>query len=154
MGHAVLLGLLLLAVAPARGADPSLPPARPRALERWLATGAWRATWVPEPAAHPSAGAHGGSVRTWYSPPLREDLAAGRLPFRRGAAMVKELLAPDGTRRGWSVMRKVRPRSGADGRGWFFYERIDGARYVGRGLPVCAGCHARGTDFLLSSFRP
>jgi hypothetical protein len=127
---------------------------RTPALERWLAAGAWRATWTPEPAAHASAGAHGGAVRTWYAPALVDDLRAGRVPFGRGAAMVKELLDADGAVRGVSVMRKLRPRSGPGGRGWFFYERVGGARYVGRGLPVCAGCHARGTDFLLSSFRP
>jgi hypothetical protein len=150
----LLLAVLALA-APAAAADPSLPPTRTRPLERWLEAGEWRSTWVPEPAAHPSLGAHGRSVRTWYSPALVEDLAAGRVPFRRGAAIVKELFDPTGTTLlGFAVMRKVRARSGARGTGWFFWETADPRPFRGRGLPVCASCHARGVDFLLSAFRP
>ena len=85
---------------------------------------------------------------------LAEDLAAGRLPFRRGAAMVKELF-PDGPERpaGWAVMVKIRRRSGTGGRGWLFYETARPPLF-GRGLPVCTGCHGAGVDFLLSAFRP
>jgi hypothetical protein len=58
---------------------------------------------------------------------------------------------------GYSVMRKVRRRSGRTGRGWLFYETLDGANrgaYFGRGLGVCASCHRSGVDFLRSDFRP
>jgi hypothetical protein len=58
---------------------------------------------------------------------------------------------------GYSVMIKVRPRSGAAGRGWLFYETLDGtnrAPSYGRGLEVCTGCHRSGVDFLRSGFRP
>ena len=58
---------------------------------------------------------------------------------------------------GYSVMIKVRPRSGASGRGWLFYETLDGTNLAvsfGRGLGVCTGCHRSGVDFLRSGFRP
>jgi hypothetical protein len=102
--------------------------------------------------------AHGANVRTYFSPTLVEDLRAGRPTFRRGAAMVKELYF-SGTEEvvGWSVMRKLRPRSGRSGRGWLFYETLDGTNagvFYGRGKPICVGCHAAGTDFLLTPFRP
>jgi len=133
-----------------------LPPLRTPALLGWLHAGTHRATYVGEPAVHSSASAHGMHVRTWYAPRLAEDLRAGRPSFRRGAAMVKELYF-DGTDEviGWSVMRKVRARSGG-GRGWFFFETLDGARAIarGRGASVCVGCHRAGADFLLSPFRP
>jgi hypothetical protein len=87
-----------------------------------------------------------------------EDLQAGRTEFRKGAAMVKELyFSQTETVIGWSVMRKLRNRSGSTGRGWLFYETLDGTNdgvFYGRGKPICTGCHADGVDFLLSPFRP
>ena len=73
--------------------------------------------------------------------------------------MVKELYldGPTAPPVGYSVMRKLRSRSGPTGRGWLFYETFDGrntAASFGRGLVVCTGCHRSGVDFLLSSFRP
>lgn len=136
------------------------PPRRRPALLAWLRAGSYRSTYVSEPASHASAagGAHGAVVRTWYSPILADDLRAGRPTFRSGAAMVKELHFgnPDGPPTGYSVMRKLRPRS-RGGRGWLFFETFDaatGAGPYGRGLRVCTGCHADGMDFLLSTYRP
>lgn len=151
----VVLGLLCCLGATSRAGE--LPPTRSGALLRWLRTGAYRQTWTPEPAVRESAiGVHGAHVRTWYSPVLVQDLQGGQTVLRRGAAMVKELYL-DGTDdvTGWSVMRKVRRRS-RGGRGWFFFETLDGRRALaaGRGVPVCVGCHGAGTDFLLSEFRP
>jgi hypothetical protein len=81
-----------------------------------------------------------------------------RTPFRKGAAMVKELWFGGGDRPlGYSVMRKVRRRSGVSGRGWLFYETLDGTNggaLFGRGLGVCTGCHQAGVDFLRSALRP
>jgi hypothetical protein len=68
--------------------------------------------------------------------------------------MVKELVADGGRPGGFAVMRKVRARSGTDGRGWYFYEAIGGGAIAGRGARICVTCHARGRDFLLSAFRP
>jgi hypothetical protein len=152
----VALALVVGTLARAGAADPSLPPQKTPALFRWLAEGTYRATYTGEPAVHESATAHGMHVRTWYSPVLTEDLAAGRSRYRRGAAMVKELyFGGTETVLGWSVMRKVRSRS-ARGRGWFFFETFDGESVVarGRGVRVCVGCHTDGADFLLSPFRP
>jgi hypothetical protein len=158
MRHATFAALLVLLAlrTAAQAADPGLPPTRMRPLVRWLTEGTYRATYTPEPAVRASATAHGMHVRTWYSPALTADLAAGTVPFRRGAAMVKELyFAGTDTVLGWSVMRKVRRRS-AGGRGWFFFETFDGRTAIarGRGVGICVGCHADGTDFLLTEFRP
>jgi hypothetical protein len=154
----VSFGAVLVAGLAAAGhaADPSLPPTRTAALLRWLHAGGYRDVYVPEPNVRESASAHGLHVRTWYSPVLAADLAGAMVPFRPGAAMVKELYFA-GTDRviGWSVMRKVRRRS-AGGRGWFFFETFDGETTLarGRGVGICVGCHADGTDFLLSTYRP
>jgi len=137
-----------------------LPPRRKRALLRWLRDGEYREAWAAEPEVHPSTagGAHGRNVRTYLSPRLVEDLGAGRTTFRKGAAMVKELYQ-GGTSDvvGWSVMRKLRRKSGRRGREWLFYETFDGTNdgaFFGRGVRVCVGCHEAGVDYLLSPFRP
>jgi hypothetical protein len=150
-----VLPLLLLATA-APAADPTLPPKRLAPLLRWLKDGVYRTAYTPEPTVRVSSTAHGMHVRSWYSPILVADLAEDTLPFRPGAAMVKELyFRGTETVIGWAVMRKVRPRS-AGGRGWFFFETLDGRSVVarGRGKGICVGCHAAGTDFLLTGFRP
>jgi hypothetical protein len=151
-----MMGFVLGLAVTTAAAPPDLPPTRRRALLAWLGAQTYRQAYVAEPAVHPSLGPHGGNVRTWYSPTLVEDLAAGRTQFRKGAAMVKELyLTGTADVVGWSVMRKVRARSGR-GRGWYFFETFDGERVVarGRGATACTGCHAEGVDYLRSSFRP
>ncbi len=157
-GDAVARAALSAVPSKKRGAAP--PPIAPSRLLRWLRKGKYRERYVPEPAAHPSAGPHGGYVRTWYSPRLVDDLAADREPFRRSAAMVKELFFgdPGATQpEGFAVMRRVGGRRRTGPGAWYYYEtlRRDGRNaYVGRGLRVCANCHAGGRDFLLSEFRP
>lgn len=145
--------LVLALVAEAQ----ELPPTRKGPLLRWLRAGSY-ATWTAEPAVRPSATAHTRYVRTFVSPTLAEDLAAGRSAFRRGAAMIKEIYGSSPDRVvGWAVMRKVRARSGGSGRGWYFYETLDGSNagaIAGRGKSLCTGCHRDGTDFLLTPFRP
>src|SRR5262249_28801102 len=103
--------------------------------------------------------APGPYARPWCSPVLGADLHTGRVPFRPGAAMVKELYlnGPDRPPVGYSVMRKLRPRTGSTGRGWLFCEAFDGrnaAASFGRGLVVCTGCHRGAVWFLLCSVRP
>ena len=147
--------LLVLAISAAAS---DLPPRRKGPLLAWLRSSAYRATYTPEPAVRPSMTAHGANVRTYYSPTLVEDLRTGRATFRKGAAMVKELYF-SGTEEvvGWSVMRKLRGQSGPRGRGWLFYETLDGTNrgvFYGRGKALCVGCHVDGTDFLLTPFRP
>ena len=152
---------LLLLIACGDLARATSPPRRRRALLSWLRAGAYRSTYTPEGVPHVSAagGAHGLFVRTWYDPFLTQDLHDQRPTFRKGAAMVKELFldSPAGLPVGYSVMRKLRARSGRAGAGWLFFETFDvatGQGPYGRGLRVCTGCHAAGTDFLLSTFRP
>ena len=147
-----VLGGFELALA----ADPTVPPKPLRPLLEWLRGGVYRRTYTPEPTVRVSSTAHGMHVRTWYAPSLVADLRAGTLPFRPGAAMVKELYFDgDQTVVGWSVMRKLRRRS-AGGRGWFFFETLNGRTAIarGRGVGLCVSCHAAGTDFLLTEFRP
>lgn len=148
--------LLLALAAPTLAGD--LPPRRKGPLLAWLRSGAYRATYTSEPAVRPSMTAHGANVRTYYSPTLVDDLRTGSETFRKGAAMVKELYFA-GTEDvvGWAVMRKLRAQSGPRGRGWLFYETVDGTNrgaYYGRGKALCVGCHADGKDFLLTPFRP
>lgn len=157
---AVLVAVLGALVASGPDASSmSVPPRRKGALLSWLKAGTYQSTFTPEPEPHASAAAHGPYVRTWYSPVLVEDLAAGRSTFRKGAAMVKEfyLRGPDEPPVGYSVMRKLRSRSGPTGRGWLFYEAFDGSNasaLFGRGLGACTGCHQTGVDYLRSEFRP
>ncbi len=157
--HLAALALGLLATVPAgvRAADPNLPPRQTEPLLAWLKAGAYR-SWEPEPSVRPSFTAHGRNVRTWLSPILVEDLRAGRTPFRKGAAMVKELYF-DGQEQvvGFSVMRKVRKRSGKRGRGWYFFETFDGVQPIvspGRGTSICVSCHQAGRDYYLLGFQP
>lgn len=147
--------------ASASGASSDVPPRGKAALLRWLKAGTYREGFRGEPDVHPSTAegrAHGANVRTYYDAILVEDLDAGRIKFRKGAAMVKELYFDDLERPlGYSVMVKVRRRSGVTGRGWLFYETLDGtnrAASFGRGLGICTGCHRSGVDFLRSGFRP
>jgi hypothetical protein len=160
-------GSLVLAVAMAASltavaaASDDVPPRQKRALLEWLTAGSYRERFVAEPEVHSSVAegqAHGRNVRTYYNPILADDLRAGRNPFRKRAAIVKELyLGGVDQPVGFSVMVKVRRRSGGAGRGWLFYETLDGtnrAAYFGRGIGVCAGCHRSGVDFLRSAFRP
>jgi len=155
---ATAVGILLVGASLA-AAQSTVPPLRKRALLKWLKTGSYRAAYTAEPAVHVSlAGVHGMNVRTYYSPTLVEDLRAGRTIFRKDAAMVKELyFGGDQQVLGYSVMRKVRAKSGGSGTGWLFYETLDGtnrAASFGRGLGICVGCHRLGVDFLRSEFRP
>ena len=158
MGWPLALVALAL-VAQVASAQSDVPPRRKGALLAWLKAGSYRASYAAEPAVHvSSSGAHGLNVRTWYEPILVDDLRAGRTTFHKGAAMVKELYF-GGTEQviGWAVMSKVRQRSGRAGRGWLFYETLDGTNHgvsFGRGLPVCTGCHRSGVDYLRSGFRP
>jgi hypothetical protein len=158
LGLAVAVATVLASVA---GASSDVPPRGKRALLHWLETGIYRERFVGEPEVHPSTAegrVHGLNVRTYYDPILVDDLRAGRGTFRKGAAMVKELYFDSVDRpMGYSAMIKVRQRSGVSGRGWLFYETLDGtdrAVSFGRRLGVCTGCHQSGVDFLRSGFRP
>lgn len=156
-----VVGVVATLVTTLVAASSDVPPRGKRARLRWLKAGTHRERFVGESGVHPSTAegrVHGANVRTYYNPILAEDLRAGRTTFRKGAAMVKELYFDAVTDvLGYSVMIKVRPRSGPSGRGWLFYETLDGtnrAAVSGRGLGICTGCHRTGVDFLRSEFRP
>jgi hypothetical protein len=158
LGFAVVVATVFTSLA---GASTDVPPRGKRALLEWLKAGTYRERFVSEPDVHPSTAegrVHGRNVRTYYNPILGDDLRAGRITFRKGAAMVKELYFDNVDRpMGYSVMIKLRQRSGGSGRGWLFYETLDGTNRAvsfGRGLGVCTGCHQSGVDFLRSEFRP
>lgn len=160
-GPLVLAVAMTVSLGSAAAAGTEVPPRAKGALLEWLTAGTYRERFVAEPEVHQSVAegqAHGLNVRTFYNPILVHDLRAGRSQFRKRAAMVKELYL-DGVDQpvGYSVMVKVRRRSGGAGRGWLFYETLDGtnrAAYFGRGIGVCVACHESGVDFLRSAFRP
>ena len=155
---AMLAAVALSGASAPQTADPDIPPRKRARLVEWLEAGSYRETYVGEPAVHPSAGPHGGNVRTYFNSILAEDLREGRTTFRKGATMVKELYF-GGTDEvaGYAVMTKVKKKSGGTGKGWLFYEafnRTGDDAFYGRGLRLCSDCHSAGTDFLLSPFRP
>jgi hypothetical protein len=150
----VVLGLVLANASAMQGAG--VPRGRAKLLA-WLKAGTYRQTFTPEPTIRASQTVHTANVRSWYSPELVQALRDGTVPFPKNAAMVKELYGGDTEGiDGYSVMVKVRRRSGAAGEGWFWYETLDGKTpiAIGRGVRLCSGCHQQGTDFLQSTFRP
>lgn len=127
------------------------PPTEPDALLRWLQAGGY-IDWAAESASHPSAGPHGGRVRTFLNPELFASLAAGEAQHPAGAAAVKELYFNGDTVRGWAVMVKLQADSDR-GRGWYWYETFgSGAPLEGVGLGTCTGCHSAGRDFVRIPF--
>jgi hypothetical protein len=131
-----------------------IPPTSESALLGWLNKGSYKENFIPEPKVHPSP-VH-GTVRTYYNPIIAGDLHAKRKAFRKGAAMVKELYS-NGKVTGYAVMVKALKNTKPAGSAWLFYEtfsKTGPSAIFGRGAPECAGCHKKGTDFLLSTFRP
>ncbi|MCY1058350.1 hypothetical protein [Nannocystis sp. SCPEA4] len=121
-------------------------------LEQWLAAGLYR-SWLAESQIHPSAGPHGGNVRTFVDAALAQSLADANGMHPQGAATVKELYG-DGTDVivGYAVMVKLAPDS-ANGDGWYWYERTGTTVYAdGTGVKLCTGCHADGSDYVLTPY--
>jgi hypothetical protein len=136
---------------PSTTADPAdeLPPTQGAALETWLAEGRYTA-WAAESGVHPSAGPHGGGVRTFVNASLFASLDAGASEHDVGAAVVKELFSGDAID-GWAVMVKVEAGNGGDG--WYWYEIIGNSVVAdGTGVGLCTGCHGGGTDFVLTPY--
>jgi hypothetical protein len=126
-------------------------PTTPAALLEWLRAGRYLG-WPAESAPHPSAGPHGGSVRTYLNDLLFASLDAGLPSHPAGAVAVKELYGSGSTITGWAVMVKLQDDSDA-GRGWYWYEGFgSGTPFSGVGLGVCTGCHSRGRDFVRIPF--
>lgn len=130
---------------------PGPPPTEPAALLSWLQAGAYL-EWEAESAPHPSAGPHGGRVRTFLNSVIVASLDAGAPQHPAGAAAVKELYFAGESVRGWAVMVKLQVDSDL-GRGWYWFESFgSGEPLEGVGLGLCTGCHAAGRDFVRIPF--
>src|SRR5687767_11679023 len=68
--------------------------------------------WQKESKVHPSAGPHGGNVRTYLNDSLFASLSAGSSEHPKGSIAVKELYS-SGTETvtGWAVMEKTEDAS-------------------------------------------
>ncbi len=115
------------------------------ALQRFVRAGAY-AGWSAEPRPHQSAGPHGGLVRTFVNPLLRESLAAHATAHPPGSIVVKELFSGDQIR-GYAIDVKR-----ADGE-WVFLEgflpSLDQYFFTGTSN-LCGNCHRAGVDFVLT----
>ncbi len=132
----------------------SLPPTESQALFTWLAAGSYL-DWEAESAIHPSAGPHGGDVRTFVNDTLLGSLADGASSHPAGSASVKELYSA-GELRGWATFVKTSDDS-AQGDNWFWYENFsvtDASSPVAAdfGVGLCVNCHVAGQDFVLTPF--
>lgn len=111
--------------------------------------------WAKEAEYHLSAGPHGESVRTYYSPKAASALNSDAPTFPAGAASVKELMS-GGSIYGYSVWVKVEDATDG-GNGFFWYELIhhgggnDTVYGNARGSSDCVGCHSAGKDYSLST---
>ena len=136
-----------------------IPPIQATKMRNWLNKKTYTETFQAEPEVHPSP-IH-GNVLTYYNPVLVNDLLKGRTVFSKGAAMVKELYEGD-TVTGYAVMVKTVKRKGAtQDKDWTYYENFttnSQPAFYGKGgarnVAICVDCHKKGTDFLLSDFRP
>lgn len=139
---------------PTPTATPGTPlpvPTAAQALQAWLRAGNYL-SWPAESARHPSAGPHGGAVRSFVNPTLFDSLSAERAQHPAGAAAVKELYFSGQTVRGWAVMVKLQNDSDA-GRGWYWLEDFGSGRpSEGVGNPTCTGCHSQGRDYVRIPF--
>jgi hypothetical protein len=119
-------------------------------LVPWLEAGTYLG-WAAESGIHPSTGPHFGDVRTFVNAPLIDALQAGATEHPVGAATVKELYANGDQVRGWSVSLKVSAGTGGDT--WYWFEVYDGSVLAeGEGHSACVGCHAGGSDYVLTPF--
>jgi hypothetical protein len=133
------------------GGEPvdQLPPTDSAALLPWLEDGSYLA-WDRESAIHPSAGPHGGDVRTYVNAALVASLASGAASHPVDAAVVKELY-DDAEVVGFAVMVKVAPGTGGDT--WYWYEIVGSSTYAdGVDESLCWGCHEAGADQVLTPF--
>lgn len=134
------------------GAVEEPPPTNAAELLPWLEAGEYL-EWAAESGVHPSAGPHGGGVRTFVNAALLGSLEAGLPAHPQDAAAVKELYTAGGQANGWAVMVKVQADS-AGGEGWYWYELYGAEVFAdGTGVGLCSGCHSGGgVDYVLSPF--
>jgi hypothetical protein len=149
--HAVAVLILSVAVSSPLAQTAATPPTESAALLKWLQAGSYKA-WPKESAPHRSMGPHQTLVITHLNPALDKSLTAKSSSHPRGSAAVKELLDATGKINGWAVSVKTAEASDG-GKGWYWYEILgaSGGNVVAQanGVPLCAGCHTRGRDFVL-----
>jgi hypothetical protein len=126
--------------------SPVAVPTSSSELRSWLEAGMYKG-WTAESAPHPSAGPHGGTVRTYLNDLVLQSLAAGNASHPSGSALVKELYFGGSTVQLWAVEVKVQDDSDG-GRGWYWWE----GGISGLGNPTCTGCHAAGRDYVRTPF--
>ncbi len=139
-----------------RGSAPGEVPTADGALHDYLRAGTYTDMAALEAGRHPSAGPHarfGAPVRVFMNDILSASLEAGNEEHPVGSEAVKEMYLADGTLEGWAVMVKT-AMEGA-GAAWFWYEATStepGADpfMSGNGIPLCAGCHSTGNDYVLT----
>jgi hypothetical protein len=153
LGLALVIGIGITAAPPQPAVaqeDSSLVPATRAELHKWLQAGKYK-EFPHESEVHPSDGPH-GDVQTYLNPILEASLKAGNEAHPVNAAAVKELYGSDGKLSGWAVSVKTQVES-ADGDGWYWYETFSTADDAdaaadGKGVGLCTGCHAGGTDYV------
>lgn len=141
------------------GAAPGSVPTEDGALHEYLRAGTYTDMPTMESGQHPSAGPHArfdAPVRVFMNATLAESLEAGAEEHPIGSEVVKEMYLADGTLEGWAVMVKTGAESEA-GQGWFWYEATStepgAAPFMsGNGIPLCAGCHSTGSDYILTEW--
>jgi len=118
--------------------DSQLPPIDSAAsLEKWLATGAYKA-WACEKDRHAARPGSAHAANRICSNDLLSTSASGEYPVN--SASVKELFDGGGTIIGYAV--GVRTKTGPADASWFWYERVNTTTYAnGAGVPLCANCH-------------
>jgi hypothetical protein len=124
-------------------------------LFAWLKAGSYKG-WEHGSAPHPAPGAHPGGVLTYLDPALASSRRTGSTAHPAGAAAVLELYGKAGKLHGWAVATKADANS-AGGQGWYWYEVLsveDGKRTLAadRGAPACVECHAKGSDYVMTSY--
>jgi hypothetical protein len=137
----------------------SIVPVTKDELFSYLQAGSYKDFAAQESDQHPTSGPHtkaGWPVRVFLGPKLDASLNAGNVSHPAGSSVVKEMYDASGKLQGWAVMVKTSADS-ANGKGWFWYEvtsTTDGSKPVaiGNGVPLCAGCHFVGRDYVLTGY--
>ena len=134
-------------------------PTDQSALFKYLQDGKYKSLPGKESAKHPSRGPHtkfGLPVQVYLNEALDSSLKAGTDAHPAGSAAVKEMFDKNGKLEGWAVMIKTLADSGG-GKGWFWYKITSTTApsnpvRIGNGVPLCFGCHATGSDYVLTDY--
>jgi hypothetical protein len=131
-------------------------------LFAFLKEGKYKSFPASESGLHPSRGPHsikgtfGQPVRSYLNASMKASLEAKNEKHPQGAGIVKEMFSAEGELQGWAVSVKTHGESDF-GKGWYWYESTsttDANALVanGNGVSLCSGCHATGSDFVLTGY--